>query len=320
MESGKEKERVYFVKNGIYGEDIDIDKCNVIVKGKISYIENKVVKRKSEYLIDTSNDINDNILEKISKYLCLNIDSVAYLKYDIEKKLKKDSVISSFRKIGKVKEEDLEYSILNDIDVLGDEKNRYNYRNKVSLKVKICRDKENIERVVFGYYKKKSNEIVEISDCILASDKINNVISVLNSNRHDKKLIEELSKNSITEIVIRDVEEGIAISPRIKRLEEILKNEGINIVSKQYDKTKKIGNTKYIIGEKSFFQVNKYNTEKLYNKIYEYVENIVKKEKEKEQGKENNQNSNVNESYSDNANNIRILDIYSGVRKHRNIC
>lgn len=165
---------------------------------------------------------------------------------------------------------------------------------------------------------KKSNDIVEVSDCILASDKINNVISVLNSNSHDKRLIEELSKESITEIVIRDVEEGIVIFPRIKRLEEILENGGINIVSKQYDKTKKIGNTKYIIGERSFFQVNKYNTEKLYNKIYEYVENIVNKEKE--QGKENNQNSNVNESYSDNANNIRILDIYSGVRKHRNIC
>ena len=165
---------------------------------------------------------------------------------------------------------------------------------------------------------KKSNDIVEVSDCILASDKINSVISVLNSNSHDKRLIEELSKESITEIVIRDVEEGIAIFPRIKRLEEILGNEGINIVSKQYDKTKKIGNTKYLIGERSFFQVNKYNTEKLYNKIYEYVENILNKEKE--QGKENNQNFNVNESYSDNANNIRILDIYSGVRKHRNIC
>ena len=165
---------------------------------------------------------------------------------------------------------------------------------------------------------KKSNDIVEVSDCILASDKINNVISVLNSNSYDKRLIEELSKESITEIVIRDVEEGIAIFSRIKRLEEILENGCINIVSKQYDKTKKIGNTKYIIGERSFFQVNKYNTEKLYNKIYEYVENIVNKEKE--QGKENNQNSNVNESYSDNANNIRILDIYSGVRKHRNIC
>lgn len=169
---------------------------------------------------------------------------------------------------------------------------------------------------------KKSNDIVEVSDCILASDKINSVISVLNSNSHDKRLIEELSKESITEIVIRDVEEGIAIFPRIKRLEEIFENEGINIVSKQYDKTKKIRNTKYIIGEKSFFQVNKHNTEKLYNKIYEYVENIVKKEKEqgKENKKENNQNFNVNESYSDNANNIRILDIYSGVRKHRNIC
>ena len=144
MESGKEKERVYFVKNGIYGEDIDIDKCNVIVKGKISYIENKVVKRKSPYIIK-----DDNIIEKISKYLYLNIDSVAYLEYDIEKKLKKDSVISSFRKIGKVKEEELDFKIISELEVLGDGKNRYNYRNKVSLKVKVGKDKENNEIAIF---------------------------------------------------------------------------------------------------------------------------------------------------------------------------
>ena len=149
MESGKEKERVYFVKNGIYGEDIDISKCSVIVKGKISYIENKVVKRKSEYLIDTSNDINGNILEKISKYIGANIDSVAYLKYDIEKRLKRDSVISSFKKIAKVKEEDVEYGIISGLEVLGDEKDRYNYRNKVSLKVKVGKDKENNEIAIF---------------------------------------------------------------------------------------------------------------------------------------------------------------------------
>lgn len=144
MESGKEKERVYFVKNGIYGEDIDIDKCNVIVKGKISYIENKVVKRVSPYIIK-----DDNIIKKISKYLCLNIDSVAYLKYDIEKRLKRDSVISSFKKIAKVKEEDVEYGIISGLEVLGDEKNRYNYRNKVSLKVKVGKDKENNEIAIF---------------------------------------------------------------------------------------------------------------------------------------------------------------------------
>ena len=161
---------------------------------------------------------------------------------------------------------------------------------------------------------KKSNDIVEVSDCILASDKINSVILVLNSNRHDKRLIEELSKESITEIVIRDVEEGIVISPRIKRLKEILENEDINIVSKQYDKTKKIGNTKYIIGERSFFQVNKYNTEKLYNKIYEYVEKIIE-EQEKELKEDKKETTN-----NDNVDNIRILDIYSGVRKYRNIC
>ena len=161
---------------------------------------------------------------------------------------------------------------------------------------------------------KKSNDIVEVSDCILSSDNINSVILVLNSNSHDKRLIEELSKESITEIVIRDVEEGIVISPRIKRLKEILENEDINIVSKQYDKTKKIGNTKYIIGERSFFQVNKYNTEKLYNKIYEYVEKIIE-EQEKELKEDKKETTN-----NDNVDNIRILDIYSGVRKYRNIC
>ena len=144
MEFGKENGKVYFVKNGIYGEDIDIDKCNVIVKGKISYIENKVVKRVSPYIIK-----DDNIIEKISKYLYLNIDSVAYLEYDIEKKLKKDSVISSFRKIGKVKEEELDFKIISELEVLGDGKNRYNYRNKVSLKVKVEKDKENNEIAIF---------------------------------------------------------------------------------------------------------------------------------------------------------------------------
>lgn len=85
-----------------------------------------------------------------------------------------------------------------------------------------------------------------------------------------------------------------------------MKNIGISIVFKKY--TNKIGKTKYIIGEKSFFQINKYNTEKLYNKIFEYVEKVVK-EKKIEEDKKNSYNSN-----------IRILDIYSGVRKYRNIC
>ena len=144
MEFGKENGKVYFVKNGIYGEDIDISKCSVENRGNISYIEDKVVKRVSPYIIK-----DDNIIEKISKYLCLNIDSVAYLEYDIEKKLKKDSVISSFKKIGKVKEEEIEYGIISGLEVLGDEKNRYNYRNKVSLKVKVGKDKENNEIAIF---------------------------------------------------------------------------------------------------------------------------------------------------------------------------
>ena len=135
---------VYFVKNGIYGEDIDLEKSKKDIIGTVSYIENKIVKKESPYLITDNNRI-----EEIVKHIKTNIDSVAYLEYDIEKKLKKDSVISSFKKIGKVKEEDLDFKIISKLEVLGDKKDRYNYRNKVSLKVKVCKDKENIQTAIF---------------------------------------------------------------------------------------------------------------------------------------------------------------------------
>ena len=143
---GQEKKTgmVYFVKNGIYGEDIDLEKSKKDIIGTVSYIENKIVKKESPYLI-TDNDR----IEKIVKHIKTNIDSVAYLEYDIEKKLKKNSVIFSFKKIGKVKEEDLDFKIISKLEVLGDKKDRYNYRNKVNLKVKVCKDKENKETVIF---------------------------------------------------------------------------------------------------------------------------------------------------------------------------
>lgn len=141
---------VYFVKNGIYGEDIDLEKSKKDIIGTVSYIENKIVKKESPYLITDNNRI-----EEIIKHIKTNIDSVAYLEYEIEKKLKKDFVISSFKKIGKVKEEDLDYHTILGLEVLGDKKDRYNYRNKVSLKAKVCKDKENIQTAIFRILQKE---------------------------------------------------------------------------------------------------------------------------------------------------------------------
>ena len=149
---GQEKKTgmVYFVKNGIYGEDIDLEKSKKDIIGTVSYIENRIVKKESPYLITDNNKIGE-----IIKHIKTNIDSVAYLEYDIEKKLKKDSVIYSFKKIGKVKEEDLEYHTILGLEVLGDEKDRYNYRNKVSLKAKVCKDKDNMQTAIFRILQKE---------------------------------------------------------------------------------------------------------------------------------------------------------------------
>ena len=122
-----------------------------------NHIYHLMIDQNLDFILKTLNivDDNDNILEKISKYIGVNIDSVAYLKYDIEKRLKRDSVISSFKKSAKVKEEDLEYGIISGLEVLGDEKDRYNYRNKVSLKVKVGKDKENEEIAIFRILQKE---------------------------------------------------------------------------------------------------------------------------------------------------------------------
>ena len=59
--------------------------------------------------------------------------------------------------------------------------NIYGYRNKITLKVRNGR---------LGYFKNGSNELIEIDKCLIASDKINEVIRVLK--KEDLSLLRRL--------------------------------------------------------------------------------------------------------------------------------
>lgn len=256
----KKDGKVYFIKNAIYGERVEIEEVNILKKGNIFYVDKYKTISESPY-------IEKNIYEKFTKseietFVNSNGSSLVYIKYEKEKQLKKKKIIDAYTKIVKKLDQD-EKEILRKIQVIGEEKNRFGYRNKATIKF----DGQN-----FGYYLKNTNIVLPIDRCILSSENINNKLKELITKYKYTKKIEKRTIDEIKDVKVQN-----------RKVEDILIKENTN--------TNKIGELEFEYGDKSFIQINKYNTEKLYDKICEYSEKIVKKEKRK----------------------LRIADIYAGV-------
>ena len=121
--------------------------------------------------------------------------------------------------------------------------NEYNYRNKVLFHVKDNK---------LGLYKKNTNDIVEIDKCLLLDNKINSIIPKL------KELVKE---KNLSEIEVK-------VSNNSKEL--LLSTDNKEIITN-------IGNYKYILSNNTFFQVNKYVTELLYNEVLENIKKYKSK-------------------------------------------
>lgn len=139
----------------------------------------------------------------------------------------------------------------------------YNYRNKITLKVKNGK---------IGFFEEGTHNLVSIDNCYLCTEKINKIIKEL--------LTIELS--NIYEITIREGEETIVIlyttGPTNIDISNLINADNILLKDKEYHILKgksyintNIGKYKYIIEKDSFFQVNKYLTQKLYDKALEYL-------------------------------------------------
>ena len=228
-------DKIVFVSNTIIGEDVEIK----ILEEKKNYIEAEVIKY---------NKISSIREKNICPYfnICGGCD-IMHLPYSEQLKFKQNKVSEIISKFygGKV--------VIKDII---SEKN-YNYRNKVSLKV----------NKKLGYYKKNSHDIINIDKCMLLDEDINNLISILNNI--------DLGKNK--NIIIRKNTSGLMLV-----LEDKIDYDSIKkYVSSIYINDKKVygedlyeqmNGLKFIISPLSFFQVNKYNTINLYNKILDYCD------------------------------------------------
>ena len=141
----------------------------------------------------------------------------------------------------------------------------YGYRNKITLQV---------ENGKIGYYRCNSNELVEINNCLLVSDNINNLIKTIKDN---------INLIGVSQIMIREYNDDLMVQfigkvdkdNVIDSLRYLVKVIYINEVLVYGDKSLEVrlGEYKYKVSSYSFFQVNYHQAEMLYDKVKEYLGN-----------------------------------------------
>ena len=230
------KEKPIFIDNALVGEIVEIE----ITKDNKKYSEGRVIKyiKKSPLRVES----NCPFYDKCGGCDLLHLSYQEQLKY---KEIKVKEIIKKFSGLECVKE------IVPTI--------QYNYRNKVTLHVK----------QKLGYYQKKSYDIINIDNCLIADDRINDLIKKLNN----------IDLNTITKITIRVsskesmlvIEGGkLDITP-FKEVDtiivdnQILKGRGYII--------EEINNLKFVISPDSFFQVNRLGMINIYDQVLKYVDN-----------------------------------------------
>ena len=145
-----------------------------------------------------------------------------------------------------------------------DNANHYNYRNKISLK---------IVNFKIGFYQEKSNSLVEIDNCLIASDAINSFIKdiykigikdgliTIRCNYNDELLISISTNNQI--------DFDFSLLKEDHKIAGIILN-GKTVLNDNYF-IDKIGNTMFKISYDSFFQVNNYGALEIINIISKYL-------------------------------------------------
>ena len=241
-----------FVSNALVGEEVNIEITNK---------KNKYIEANSKEVLN----INSNRqVPNCPFYLTCGGCNIMHMNYDSQLEFKKNKVEGILRKFAEID------GVVKDI-IPSEE---FNYRNKVVLKV--INNK-------LGFFIDKSNDLVAIDKCLLASNKINEVIYKLNN----------ITLNYIDEVLIRtNYNDEVLLCLTGKKIEKeyylnhlsdidniVLIDNNKKIIIKGNDYiVDKIDDMFFKVSVESFFQVNSIQVNNLYNKVLEYS-NLTGKER-----------------------------------------
>lgn len=238
--------KVYFIENALKDEDVSI----TLLKEKKKYCEAKSK--------EISNISKDRTKAKCKYYNFCGGCQLMHIKEEKQEEFKKEKVEEILKKF-------LNYN--KDVTDIVFSKN-FNYRNKVVLHVKDNK---------LGFYKNKTNELIEIDKCLLLNPVINDLISYL-KNYIELKDIEKITikvGNKTNEVMLI-IDGSIANYQNLLEIVDVLIINEKVMTTKDYI-TSYIGNKKYIIKRNSFFQVN-YD---ISTRMYDKVKDVIVKEKSK---------------------------------------
>ena len=238
--------KVYFIENALKDEDVSI----TLLKEKKKYCEAK--------LKEISNISKDRTEAKCKYYNICGGCQLMHIKDKKQEEFKKEKVEEILKKF-------INYN--KDVNDIVFSKN-FNYRNKVVLHIKDNK---------LGFYKNKTNELIEIDKCLLLNPVINDLISYL-KNYIELKDIEKITikvGNKTNEVMLI-IDGSIAYYKKLLEIVDVLIINEKVMTTKDYI-TSYIGNKKYIIKKNSFFQVNYDISTRMYNK----VKDVIVKEKSK---------------------------------------
>ncbi len=264
--------KVYFIKNALTSE----------------IVEAKIIKSNKNFsFAKTSKVIKSSIYREEPKcihyYECGGCDFM-HANYDFELLMKKNKVRNTFKKIA-----DLDINVLDTVK----NNNIYGYRNKVLIPFEMKN-----EEIIYGFYKEKSHEIVEISDCLIENKFVKSIlikikellnkykISIYNEIEHKglfkAVMIRSTSFNRLMIVLVTtkinsvyqnialelhntfDNIDSIMLNINPEKTNVVLSYDYINLYGNNYIE-EEILNLKFQVGASSFLQINHSQTNKLYD-------------------------------------------------------
>ena len=240
------------------------------IDGKVCFVEKvlpgeivkiKIIKDSKKYLLGKVVDyykLAEDRVEEVCRYsdICGGCN-LSHLDFKEENNYKCMKVKEILKKFGNVSSEKI-------LDVVSC--NEYGYRNKVTLHGSNSR---------LGYCESGSNSVFGTESCLLADDKINEVMEVVKKLAYTEQIEELLIRcsNDSSEVMVSLTGKVDDYSELVNLVDTLIINDDVilgdgKIISSISDK-------KYYVSSKSFFQVNKEVTKLLYDEIL----NVVKKNK-----------------------------------------
>ena len=235
---------IYFVEGAFPGDIVDIE----IIKSKKNIHEAKVIKfiKKSIYHIDSICPY----YKECGGCTFMNMD----YKYELEFQEQKIRELVNKMLKKEIRINDIIYS-----------NNIYNYRRKITL-----------HKNQLGLYKNKSNDLVLIDKCYLVNEKINEIINRLIKYKNNYKCnIEEVTikVTTLNELMI-SIYGSFNYDDFQKEFNDVdviyINNQ---LISKKKYIKEKLFDKYFYISNHSFFQINTYMTEKLYEIVINSIKN-----------------------------------------------